>query len=176
MPTKLYSQSYGPYNQSYGFSSSLVWMCELDHKEGWAPKNWCFWTVALEKTLESPLDSKEIKPVHPKGNQPWIFIGRTIAEAETSILWPPVVKNWLIGKDPDAGKDWGYEENEVTEDEMVEWDHWLNGHELEQTQGDGERQESLACYSSLQSWTQLSDWTTTLEFMFLFSCFSFLIF
>ena len=99
-----------PSSQSYGFSSSHVWMWELDHKESWAPKNWCFWTVVLEKTLESPLDCKEIQPVHPKGNQSWIFIGRTDAEAETSIFWPPDVKNWLIGKDPEAGKDWRQEE------------------------------------------------------------------
>ena len=96
----------GLYSQSYGFSSSHVWMWELDHKEGWVPKNWCFWAVVLEKTLESPLDYKEIKPVNPKGNQPWIFIGRTDDEAEASILWPPDVKSGLIRKDPDAGKDW----------------------------------------------------------------------
>ena len=94
-------------------------MWELDHKESWAPKNWCFWTVVLEKTLESPLDCKEIQPVHPKGDQPWVFIGRTDAEAETIILWPPHVKNWLIGKDPDAGKDWRWGEKGVTEDEMA---------------------------------------------------------
>ena len=93
-------------SQSYGFSSSHVWMWELDYKENWGPKNWCFWTVVLEKTLESPLDCKEIQPVHPKGNQTWIFIGRTNAEAETLIRWPPDAKNWLIWKDPDAGKDW----------------------------------------------------------------------
>ena len=115
-------------SQSYGFSSSHVWLCELDYKENWAPKNWCFWTVGLEKTLESPLDSKEIQPVHPKGNQFWIFIGRTDAEAETLILWPPDGKNWLIWKDPDAGKDW--EEKGTTEDEMVGWHHWLDGHEF----------------------------------------------
>ena len=96
----------GPSSQSYGFSSSHVWMWELDHKEMWAPKNWCCWTVMLEKTLESPLDCKEIQPVHPKGNQSWIFIGRTDTQAETSILWPPDGKNWLIWKDPEAGKDW----------------------------------------------------------------------
>jgi len=100
----------GPFSQSYGFSSSHVWMWELDYKESWAPKNWCFWTVILEKTLESPLDCKEIQPVHPKGNQFWIFIGRTDVEAETPILWPSDVKNWLIWKDPDAGEDWGQEE------------------------------------------------------------------
>ena len=109
----------GSYSQSYGFSSSHVWMWELDCKEGWVPKNWCFWTVVLEKTLESPLDSKEIKPVNPRGNQPWIFIGRTDAEAEAPVLWSPDAKSWLIGKDPDARKDWGQEEKRVTGDEMV---------------------------------------------------------
>ena len=135
------------YSQSYGFSSSHVQMWELDHKESWASKNWCFWTVVLEKTLESPLDCKEIKPVHPKGNQSRIFIGRTDAEAEAPILWPPDVKNWLIGKDPYAGKDWRREEKGSTEEEMVGWHHWLNGHEFEQTLGDGEEQGNLACYS-----------------------------
>ena len=120
-----------PSSQSYGFSSSHVWMWELNHKERWALKNWCFWTVVLEKTLESPLDCKEIQPVHPKGNQSWIFIGRTDAEAEAPILWPPDVKNWLIGKDPDAGKDWRWEEKGTAEDEMVGWYHQLNGHEFE---------------------------------------------
>ena len=119
----------GPSSQSYGFSSSHVW--ELDYKESWGLKNWFFWTVVLEKTLESPLDFKEIQPVHPKGNQSWIFIGRTDTEAETPILWPPDVKSWLIGKDPDAGKDWRQEEKGTTEDEMVGWHHWLNGHEFE---------------------------------------------
>ena len=121
----------GPYSQSYGFSSSHVWMWELDHKEGWAAKNWCFWTVVLEKRLESPLDCKEIKPVHPKGNQSWIFTERTDAEAEAPILWPPDAKNWLIGKDPDAGKDWRQEERWRTEDELVGWHHRLDGHEFE---------------------------------------------
>ena len=111
----------------YGFSSSHVWMWELDYKEGWAPKNWCFWTVVLQKILESPLDSKEIQPVHPKGNQSWIFTGRTDAEAETPILWPLDVKNWLIGKDFDAGKDWRWEEKGMIEDEMIGWNHQLNG-------------------------------------------------
>ena len=114
---------------------------KLDHKEGRALKNRFFWTVVLEKTLESPLDCKEIKPVNPKGNQSWIFIGRTDAEAETPILWPPHAKSWLIGKDPDARKDWGQEEK------MIGWHHQLNGHELEQTPGDSERQGSLACCS-----------------------------
>ena len=110
-------------------------------------KNWCFWAVVLEKTLESPLDSNEIQPVHPKRNQSWIFIGRTDAEAETPILWPPDVKSWLIGKDPDAGKDWRQEEKGTTEDEMVGWHHQLNGHEFEQTPGVGDGQGGLACWS-----------------------------
>ena len=117
-------------SQTYGFSSSHVWMRELDYKESWGPNNSCFWTVVLEKTLESPLDCKEIQPIYPKGNHSWIFIGRTDAEAETPILWPPDVKNWLKGKDPDAGKDWE-QEKETTEDEMVGWHHRLNGHESE---------------------------------------------
>ena len=118
-------------SQSYGFSSSHVWMWQLDYKESWVLKNWCFWTVVLEKTLESPLDCKEIKSVNPKRNQPWIFTGRTDAEAETPILWPPDAKNWLIWKDPDTGKDWRQEEKGTTEDEMVGWHHQLNGHEFE---------------------------------------------
>ena len=122
-------------------------MWELDHKEGLALKNWCFWTVVLEKTLESPLDRKEIKPVNPKGNQPWIFIRRTDAEAEAPIFWPPDAKIWLLGKDPDARKNWGQEEKGTTEDEMVRWHHQFNGHKFEQTLGDGEGQESLACCS-----------------------------
>ena len=113
----------------------------------WASKNWCFWTVVLEKTLESPLDCKEGKPVHPKGNQSWIFFGRTDAEAESPILWPPDAKNWLIGNDPDAGKDWRQEEKGTTEDEMVGWHHQLNGHEFEQAPRVGDGQGSLACYS-----------------------------
>ena len=108
-----------------------VWMWELDHKEGWVLKNWCFWIVVLEMTLECPLESKDIKPVSPKGNQPWIFIGRTDAEAEAPILWPPDGNSWLLGKDPDVGKDWGQEEKGETEDEIVGWHHWLNGYELE---------------------------------------------
>ena len=112
----------------YVFSSTHVWMWELDYKESWALKNWCFWTVVLKKTLEGPLDSKKIQPVHSKGNQSWIFTGRTDAEAETPILWPPDVKNWLLRKDPDAGKAWGQEEKGTTEDEMVGWHHRLNVH------------------------------------------------
>ena len=122
-------------------------MWELDHKESWVLKNWCFWTVVLEKMLESPLDCKEIKPVHPKGNQAWIFLGRTDAEAETPILRPPNAKNWLTEKDPYAGKDWGQEKKEMTEDEMVRWHHWLNGHEFEQAPGVGDGQGVLACCS-----------------------------
>ena len=126
-----YFASKCPSSQRYGFSSSHVWMWELDYKESWVPKNWCFWTVVLKKTLESPLDCKEIQPVLPKGHQSWIFIERSDAEAETPILWPPDAKNWLTGKDPDAGKDWRQEEKAMTEDEMVGWHHWLNGHEFE---------------------------------------------
>ena len=131
-------------SQSYGFSSSHVLMWGLDYKESWAPKNWCFWTVVLENTLESPLECKEIQPVHPKGNQYWIFIGRT--DAEAPVFWPPDVKNWLIGKDPDAGNDWGQEKG-MTEDEMVGWHHSHGGHEFEQAPGVGDGQESLVCCS-----------------------------
>ena len=125
----------------------VVWMWELAHKEGWVLKNWCFQIVVLEKTLESPLDSKEIKPVNPKGNLPQILIGRTDAKAEAPILRPPDAKNWLIGKDPDAGKDWGQEEKEVTKDEMVGWYHHLDGQEFEQILGDSEGWGSLECCS-----------------------------
>ena len=146
---RYYFANRGPTSQSYGFPSSHVWMWELDYKESWGPKNWCFWTVVLEKTLESPLDCKEIQPVHPKGNQFWIFIGRIDAEAEIPILWPPDGKNQLIGKDPDAGKDWRQEEKTegMTEDEMAGWHHQLNGHEFEQAPGDGDGQGGLACLS-----------------------------
>ena len=142
-----YFANEGPSSQSYGFSSSHVWMWELDHKVGWVPKNWCFWTVVLEKILESPLDCKEIQPVHPKGNQSWIFTGRTDAEAETPILWPPDVKNWLTGKDPDIGKDWRQEEKGMREGEIVGWHQWLDGHEFEQALGVSDGQGSLACCS-----------------------------
>ena len=121
--------------------------CELDHKESWALKNWCFWTAVLEKTLESPLDCKEIQPVNPKGNQFWIFIGSADAEAETPILWSPDVKNWLIGKDPDVGKDCRQEEKGMTEDKMVVWHHRLSGHEFEQACRVGDGQENLVCCS-----------------------------
>ena len=122
---------YFPNKGLSSFSSSHLCMWELDHKESWAPKNWYFWTVVLEKTLESPLDCKEIQPVHPKGDQSWVFTGRTDVEAETPILWPPDAKNWLIWKDSDAGKDWRREEKGMTEDEMVGWHHRLDGHEFE---------------------------------------------
>ena len=140
-------------NQSYVFSKSHVSLWELGYKESWVPKNWWFWTVVLEKTLESPLDCKEILPVHPKGNQSWIFIVRTDAEAETSIFWPPDVKDWLICKDPDAGKDWRWEEKGMTEDEMVRWHHQLDGHESEAALGSGDGQ------GVSQSGTWLRDWT-----------------
>ena len=126
-----YFANKGPSSQSYDFSSSHVWMWELDYKESWVSKNWCFWTVVLEKILESPLDCKEIQPVQPKGNQYWIFIAKTDAEIETPILWPPDAKSWLLRKDPDAGKDWRQEEKVTTEDEMVGWHHRLNWHEFE---------------------------------------------
>ena len=125
--------------------------CTVDRKEGCVPRNWCFWTVVLEKTLESPLDCKEIQPVHPKGDQSWIFIGRTDAEAEAPILWPPDGKCWLIEKDPDAGKDWRQEEKGTTEDETVGWHHWLNGRESEQTLGDSGGQGNLAFLQSVES-------------------------
>ena len=139
------------------FSSSHVWMWELDCKESWALKNWCFWTVVLEKTLERPLDCEEIKRVNPKRNQSWKFIGRTDAEAEASVLWPPDMKNWLTGKDPDAVKDWRQEEKGTTEDEMVGWHHRLNGRDFEQAPGVGDGQGSLVCYSP---WSQKESDTT----------------
>ena len=124
-----------PSTQGYGFSCGHVWMWELNCEASWVPKNWCFWTVVLEKTLEGPLDCKEIQPVHPKGDQSCMFIGRTDVEAETAIRWPPDAENWLIGKDPDAGEDWGQEEKGMTEDEMVGWHHRLDGHEFGWTPG-----------------------------------------
>ena len=143
------------------FPVVMVWMWELDYKESWELKNWCFWTVVLEKTLESPLDYKKSQPVHPKGNQSWIFIGRTDAEAETPILWPPDAKNRLIGKDPDAGNDWRWEEKGTTQDEMVGWHHWLDAHEFEQAAGVGDGQGSLACCNprGRRVANDLSDWT-----------------
>ena len=149
------------------FSSNHVWMWELDYKESWAPKNWCFWTVVLEKTLESLLDCKDIRPVHPKGNQSWIFIGRTDAEAKTPILCPHDTENWLIAQDSDGGKDWRREEKGMTEDEMVGWHLWLNGHRFEQALRVGDGQGILACCSPwgrkesdmTEHWTELNwDW------------------
>ena len=150
----------GLYSESCGFSSSHVWMQELDHKDS-VQKNWCFWNVVLEKTLENSLDSKEIKPTNPKGNKPWIFIRRTDAEAEAPILWPHDAKSQLIRKDPDAGKDWGQKEKGVTEDEMVGWHHWLSGHGFEQTPGDIEGQRRTAVHGVAKSRAWLSDWTTS---------------
>ena len=135
----------GPSSQSYGFSSNHVWMWEFDHKECWVAKNWYFWTVVLENTLESLLNCKEIQTVHPKGNQSRLFIGRTDAEVEAPILCPPDVKNWFIRKYPDAGKDWRQEEKGMSEDEMVGWPHRLNGHDFEQALGVGDGQGSLVC-------------------------------
>ena len=135
-------------SQGYGCYSGHVWMWELDYKESWAPKNWCFWTGVLENTLESPLDCKKIQPVHPKGHQSWVFIGRTDVEGETSILWPPDVKNWLIWKNSDAEKDWGQEEKGTTEDEMVGWHHRFNGHGFGRTPGVGDGQGGLVCCGS----------------------------
>ena len=123
-------------------------MWELDCEESWAPKIWCFWTVVLEKTLESPLDCREIQPVHSEGDQPWDFFGRNDAKAETPVLWSPEAKSWLIGKDSDAGRDWGQEEKGTTEDEMAGWHHRLNGHESEWTPGDGDGQGGLVCCNS----------------------------
>ena len=156
MPTKVHLV------KAMVFSNSHVWMWELDYKESWVLKNWCFWTVVLEKTLESPLDCKEIQSVHPKGNRSWVFIRRTDAEAETPVLWPPDVKNWLIWKDPDAGKAWRQEKG-TTEDEMVGWHHRRNGRESEQSLGVGDGQASLVCCSpwgckELDT-TERLDWT-----------------
>ena len=142
-------------------------MWVLDHKESWVPKNWCFWAVMLEKTLRSPLDCKEIKPVNPKGNESWIFTGRTDVEAEAPILWLPDAKNWLIGNDPDAGKDWRQEEKGMTEDEMVGWHHWLDGLEFEQALGVGDGQGSLECGSPWVAglnMTERLNWSPTVNF------------
>ena len=159
----------GPYNQSCCFSSSHVWMWQLDPKEGWTslawPKNWCFWTVVLEKTLESPLDTKEVQPVSPKRNQSWILIGRTDAEAEAPILWPLDSKSQLIGKDPDSGS-WGREEKGTTEAEMVRWHHWLNGLICKLWEMVKDREAwCAAVHEVTKSWTRLSDWTTKTTIM-----------
>ena len=143
-------------------------MWDVDYKESWVLKNWCFWTVVLEKTLESPFDCKETQPVHPKGNQSWIYIGRTDIEAETPIFRSPDANNWLIGKDANAGKDWRQEENRTTEEEIVGWHHWLNEHEFKQAPGFGDGQGSLACWSlwgckdsdmtEQLNWTEIRSW------------------
>ena len=140
-----YFANRGLSSQGYGFSSSHVWMWELNCEESWVPKNWCFWTVVLEKTLESPLASKAIQPIHSKKDQPWVFFRRNDAEAETPVLWPPHAKCWLIGKDSDAGRDLGQEEKGMTEYEMAGWHHRLDGRESEWTLGDGDGQEGLVC-------------------------------
>ena len=161
-----------PSSQGYGFSSSHVWMWELNYKETWAPKNWCFWTVVLEKTLESPLDCKEIQPVHPKGDQSWVFIGRTDVEAKTPTLWPPDEKSWRIWKDPDAWKGWGEEEKGTTEDEMAGWHHWLNGHGFGWTPGVGDGQGGLVCCSTWglkeSDTTEGLNWTEYVCVLFLY--------
>ena len=149
-------------SQCYGFSSGHVWMWELDCEESRVPKNWYFWTVVLEKTLESPLDCKKIQPVHSKGDQSWVFIGRTDAEAETPILWPPHAKSWLIGKDSDAGRDWGQEEKGMTEDEMAVWHHRLDAHEFRWTLGVGDGQGGLA-YCDSWGCRVRHDWATELN-------------
>jgi len=164
-------------SEGYYFSSSHVWMGELDYKETWAPKNWCFWTVVLEKILEIPLDCKEIQPVNPKGNLFWIFIGRTDTEAETPILWPPDAKSWFIWKDPDAGKDWRQEEKWTTEDEMVGWHHWLNGHEFEWTPGAGDGQGGCATVlgdHKESDMTERLNWTELNKFSVFFLTWQFL--
>ena len=142
-----YFANKGLSRQGYGFSSSHVWMWELDYKESWTLMSWYFWTVVLEKTLESPLDCKEIQPVHPNGDQSWVFIGRTDVEAETTILWPPDANSWLIWKAPDAGKDWRQEEKGMIEDEMAGWHCWLGEHEFEWAPAVGDGQGGLACCS-----------------------------
>ena len=161
-----YFASKGLSSQSCGFSSSHVWMWELDYKKSWAPKNWCFWAVVLEKTFESPLDCKKIQPVHCKGNQSWILIGRTDAKAEPPILGPLNEKKWLIGKYSDAGKDWGLEEKGMTEDEMIGWHHQLNRREFEQAPGWSLLKDKGSWWRTgkpvhgvSKSWIWLSNWT-----------------
>ena len=163
-----YCANKGLSRQSYGFTSSHVCLWELDYKKSWNPKNWCFWTADLEKTLESPLDCKEFQRVHPKGNHSWLFTGKTDTEAEAQIFWPPDAKNWLLGKDLDAGKDWRQEEKGTPEDEMVGWHHWFDGHEFEQAPGVGDGQESLE-YCSPWGCRVGNDWVTELNWSIRFS-------
>ena len=149
------------------FSSGHVWMWELDYNESWVPKNWCSFELVLEKTLESPLDCKEIQPVYSKGDQSWVFTGGIAVEGETPILWSPDVESWLIWKDPDAGKDWGWEEKGTTEDEIVGWHHWFNGHGFGWTTGVGDGQGGLVCFSSWgrrvgHNWVTELNWTVPL--------------
>ena len=155
LPTKVCSQG-------YGFSSGRIWMWELGCEESWTPKNWCFWTVVLEKILKSPLHCKEIQPVHSKGDQSWVVFGRNDAKAEAPVFWPPHAKSWLIGKDSDAGRDWGQEKG-TTQDEMAGWHHWLDGREFEWTLGVGDGQGGLVCYDSWgrkeSDTTELLNWT-----------------
>ena len=156
-----YFANKGPSSQGYGFSSGHVWMWELDCEESWVPKNWCFWTVVLEKALESPLDCKEIQPAHYKGEQSWNFFGRNDSKAETPVLWPPHAKTCLVGKDSDAGRDWGQEKG-MTEDEMAGWHHQLDGHEFEWTLRVGDGQRGLACCNSWGRKVR-HDWVTELN-------------
>ena len=163
-----YLANKGLSSQGYGFSSGHEWMWELDCEESWVPRNWCLWTVVLEKTLESPLDCKEIQRVHSKGDQPWVFFGRNDAKAEAPVLGAPHVKSWLIGKDSDAGRDWGQEEKGTTKDEMAEWHHQLDGHEFEWTPRVGDGQGDLVCCDSwgrkeldTTEWLNWTEWKPT---------------
>ena len=153
--------------QGYGFSSDQVWMWELDCEESWAPKNWCFWTVVLEKTQKSPLECKEIQPVHSE-DQPWVYFGGNDAEAATPVFWPPHAKCWRIGKDSDAGRDWGQEKKGTIEDEMAEWHHWLNGCDSELTPGVGDGQGGLACCDSWgRKESDTTEWLNWTELIFM---------
>ena len=149
---------------------------ELDCEESWAPKNWCFWTVVLEKTLESPLDCKEIQPVHSEGDKPWNFFGRNDAKAETPVLWPPHAKSWLIGNDSDAGRDWRQEEKRMTEDEMAGWHHWLDGRESEWTPGVGDGQGGLACCDWCgRKQSEMTEWLNWTEHSIICLCHNFFV-
>ena len=169
MKASISSYSFWALLSTFGFSCGHGWMWELDCEEGWAPKNWCFWTVVLEKTLESPLDCKENQPAHSKGDQSWVFFGKNDAKGETPVLGPPDAKSWLIGKHPDAGRDWGQEEKGTTEDEMAGWHHWLDGYEFEWTPGVGDGQGGLACCDSWghkeSDTTERLNWTVLKHFL-----------